>query len=67
MVLGFNGYGQLGLGHTDSKVLQPGSTWIANGPASPRAINHTCALENDGSLWCWGRNNVEHSADPRCL
>jgi alpha-tubulin suppressor-like RCC1 family protein len=55
---GDNSHGQLGIGSTIAQSTPASVTtteiaWsrIAAGTA------HTCALANDGSLWCWGSNS----------
>jgi len=59
---GLNGDGQVGTGDTVSPQLVPvqvqmegggdldGAVEVANG------IYHTCALDDVGEVWCWGRN-----------
>jgi alpha-tubulin suppressor-like RCC1 family protein len=62
---GQNRFGQLGTGDTDSRGVP---TWI--GPTRWRALatagttpnntppgGHTCGIQADGSLWCWGANS----------
>jgi alpha-tubulin suppressor-like RCC1 family protein len=56
---GDNSFGQLGIGNTSSPQLSPvavnvspGSQWSAIAIA-----NHTCAIANDATLWCWGAND----------
>ena len=55
---GDNTLGQLGIGTTTTNVSTPtrvgtGMTWIdvAGGGS------HTCGVQSDGSLWCWGDGN----------
>ena len=54
-------YGMLGRGPTDAYdsddpalVLLPTKTAAATQIAM--ALNHVCALLNDGTVWCWGNN-----------
>lgn len=62
---GHNRYGQLGTGGTSNEVAP---TWL--GPTRWRqlaaggtsigtntAAGHTCGIQLDGSLWCWGANS----------
>jgi alpha-tubulin suppressor-like RCC1 family protein len=58
-------YGQLGIGGTDSDtadVPPPGSVTSLPGSAMVvqlvLGVNHTCALLSDGSVTCFGRNNL---------
>lgn len=55
---GWNLYGQLGDGTTVDKPapVQVGSLGNAVADVSP-GREHTCALETDGTVWCWGRNS----------
>lgn len=60
---GANGEGQLGLGDTfpgadqPSPVLVPGGAqWRTVAPGQ----GHTCGIQRDGSLWCWGRNSGQN-------
>lgn len=61
---GYNNYGQLGLGTTESMGNQPGEMgnglpYVDLGPG-PKAIDvaagggHSCALLEDGAVKCWG-------------
>jgi len=54
---GDNSDGQLGVGGNDADTGQApvtvgGGPWIAPAAGS----THTCALANDGTVWCWGGN-----------
>jgi len=52
---GENGAGQLGTGddpsdHPDPLVVAAGTRWIAVSAGA----RHTCGIQEDASLWCWG-------------
>lgn len=60
---GANAEGQLGQadpwtgpGVNSATPLQvdPGTTWAQIAPGQ----GHTCGIQSDGSLWCWGRNTL---------
>lgn len=52
---GFNGAGQLGLGGGGSVVTRPHQVGSLTTWAGPSAGgSHTCSLQTDHSLWCWG-------------
>lgn len=59
---GRNTYGQLGLGHTrvigDNEPADAGNYVDVGGPAVQitTGVAHSCALLDDGSVRCWGRN-----------
>lgn len=62
---GDNGFGQLGIGTYDSRavalpVLMPGSSsgYLDGVQQIAAGSGFTCALRNDGSVVCWGQNNV---------
>lgn len=64
--LGFNGGGQLGDGtriaRSTPTSLFTTSTWKKlPGPSHPS--EHTCAIRDDGTLWCWGRNDYNQLGD----
>jgi len=55
---GYNGNGQVGDGTTTTRstptlVQDPGVLWAGVGAGS----SHTCAWTDEGSLYCWGKNN----------
>ncbi len=60
---GFNNYGQLGYGHTDtigddeSPAEQPTLTFDVPANHVACGLGHTCASFEDGSVRCWGHNN----------
>ena len=55
---GRNSSGQLGLGHTNTPVLTPSKVL---GPHKFVFVvagdDHTCAIREDRTAWCWGRND----------
>ena len=55
---GHNGYGQIGDGTSDNNRLIPTAVEGLTKPAVGISAggNHTCALLNDGSIQCWGKN-----------
>jgi alpha-tubulin suppressor-like RCC1 family protein len=61
---GANWYGQLGDGtYTNRNTPGPGPI-MASGVSSVAAgIYHTCAIKQDGSLWCWGYNGYGQLGD----
>ena len=62
---GQNSYGQLGTGNTVSPQNSPVGVQGLSGPAIQVAagVNHSCALLEDRSVWCWGRNNYGQLGD----
>jgi alpha-tubulin suppressor-like RCC1 family protein len=56
---GYNDDGELGIGNTTSQDLpQQVTTPAAAGWTHVADGNwHTCAIRDDGSLWCWGDND----------
>jgi alpha-tubulin suppressor-like RCC1 family protein len=58
---GRNLFGQLGLGdigddtnRSSPEALSPGRVWRS----VSAGFGHSCAIGDDGSLWCWGRNDL---------
>jgi alpha-tubulin suppressor-like RCC1 family protein len=56
---GWNGEGQLGTGDNQDQPL-PAEVRALPGPTVQVAAgsSHTCALGRDGTVWCWGHNDV---------
>jgi alpha-tubulin suppressor-like RCC1 family protein len=58
---GFNFEGQLGLNDNYPGQNKPLPVAVAVGThwrAVDTGQGHTCGIQTDGSLWCWGRNSV---------
>ncbi|HRI64102.1 MAG TPA: EGF domain-containing protein [Polyangium sp.] len=58
---GLDGNQELGNGSTVTNQLTPMPVTPTTGNTSPwleiaAGFNHTCAVRQDGTLWCWGRN-----------
>jgi len=55
---GSDNYGQVGIGtsgdnhNTPQHVTAQGDSWAV----AAAGYYHTCAIKNDGTLWCWGRD-----------
>ncbi|HMM49047.1 MAG TPA: hypothetical protein PKE32_05485 [Miltoncostaeaceae bacterium] len=56
---GWNGDGQLGTGSSDSfRIAVPRTlNKIAGASVIAAGGRHTCAVQDDGSVWCWGAGN----------
>ena len=55
---GWNGYGQLGDGTTEFRLLPTSVVGLTNGILDVESgYNHTCAIREEGSLICWGYND----------
>lgn len=51
---GYNSFGQLGVGHqTDSPVLLQVLGGLTNVISISAAYAHTCAVKQDGDVFCW--------------
>ncbi|HEX8108502.1 MAG TPA: hypothetical protein VF516_12300, partial [Kofleriaceae bacterium] len=57
---GSNNFGQLGDGTTTDRTVPVAvsGTKLPRLSAIAGGDEHTCALGSDGSVWCWGHNNV---------
>jgi len=66
---GQNNYGQIGTGATGADVDTPTAVQGLTGPAIGLAAGsyHTCALIDDGTVECWGRNNQGQLGDDTTL
>ena len=54
---GFNQWGQLGDGTTNSRNTPVQVLGLTNVLAIAAGVRHTVALKNDGSVWSWGHNS----------
>lgn len=66
---GANSVGQLGVGTTDNSLgpipvdggrrygsVSVGPSYVAEGTEHHQQQSHSCAIDDAGSLWCWGSN-----------
>ena len=60
---GFNGYGQLGDGTTNSRTLPAVVGGLTGVKAVAAGSNHTLALKADGTVWAWGYNGYGQLGD----
>ncbi len=56
---GHNDMGQVGIGTEDVAIYNPTLINLANGAAQiSLGLYSSCAVDNNNSIYCWGRNNV---------
>ncbi|MDC1420380.1 chromosome condensation regulator RCC1, partial [Euryarchaeota archaeon] len=63
---GYNGYGQLGDGTNTDRLTPTQTSSLGTGRtvvAITAGYGHTCAILDDGSVSCWGRNNYGQLGD----
>ncbi len=61
---GANGAGQLGRGETEGVRLVDSSTAVkVVGLSNITSLDHTCAVDEGGSVWCWGTGPFSWTGD----
>ncbi|MBX3260432.1 MAG: hypothetical protein KF782_12130 [Labilithrix sp.] len=61
---GANGAGQLGRGEGEGEALVDSSTAAkVVGLSNVKSIDHTCAVDEKGSVWCWGTGPFSWTED----
>ena len=66
---GYNNYGQLGNGTTGNalsatpvmatgSITTPGGTQFTGVARMAVTMDHVCAVKTDGTVWCWGHNDL---------
>ena len=61
---GANGAGQLGRGEGEGEALVDSSTAAkVVGLSNVTSLDHTCAVDNSGSVWCWGTGPFKSTED----
>src|SRR5947207_12458875 len=53
---GYNDYGQLGNGNTNTTIVPVQVSVLSGITAIAGGANHSLALKNDGTVWAWGWN-----------
>ena len=60
---GFNGFGQVGDGTYDDRVVPTVMTALPDVRAVDVGATHTCAIDAAGAAWCWGDNRFGQLGD----
>ena len=62
---GYNAYGDLGANYTSTNRITPITTFAGgtNWKQCSCGSYHIAAVKTDGTLWIWGRNNVQQLGD----
>jgi alpha-tubulin suppressor-like RCC1 family protein len=64
---GYNGYGQLGDGTTQSRTTPVKVPGLSSVVSIAAGHEHSLALTADGTVWAWGRNNLGQLGDGSTL
>jgi hypothetical protein len=64
-VLGSNEHGQVGDGGMENRLTGTQVPGLSNvvAIASSASATHTCAIRDDGTVWCWGQNQFGQIGD----
>ena len=49
--------GRLGAGESTLSSIQVAGVNVTDATEVAASAGHTCAVPNEGEIWCWGRNN----------
>jgi len=61
---GANGAGQLGRGEGEGEALVDSSTAVrVEGLSNVASLDHTCAVDKGGGVWCWGTGPFSWTED----